>query len=58
MLNNESGTKKSYQSPKLTLYGDICELTQNSSVGSGPDSGCPTFTNRSIITGTTPPCPT
>lgn len=56
MLNNESGTKKSYQSPKLTLYGDICELTQNSSVGTGPDSACPTFTNRSIISGAT--CPT
>lgn len=43
-------TKKSYTSPKFTVYGNIRELTQNTSLGQGPDNcGNPQLFGRSVV---------
>lgn len=41
---NKDNTKKAYQAPRLTVHGEVTELTQQTSVGNVTDRTFPTGT--------------
>lgn len=46
---NQNNTKKAYQAPRLTVHGEMTELTQRTRVGNVSDRVLPAGTPLSVI---------